>query len=121
MEQERPASRGSSIFSDETIDAQRPPSRALSVSSDLSDAIDLALDLVNADDELLELELDWLEPNNELDNVIEWLDGVEALPQIAEVDRVQEPDSSSDWVAEVPAPPLEDYSGPADSTSWLNN
>jgi hypothetical protein len=120
MEQERPASRGSSIFSDETIDAERPPSRALS-------------------DDAFDNDFLFLFPErqrNELENLMDWfnnmevpapqaaevppLQAAEVPPQAAEVDDVQGPDSSSDWVVAPPLP-LEDHTGPADSTSWWNN
>jgi hypothetical protein len=127
MEQQRPASRGSSVFSEETVEnnRNRPLSRASTVSND----------------GLRELELEWgelgfYEPDEI--NILEWLENVvgpqaqEQPPPAAAAlgpppaaaaleadDNVQEPDSSTDWVVTPPLP-LEDYTGPADSTSWWN-
>ena len=58
--------------------------------------------------------------------VIEWLNVVANMPQQQQPppaaaleaendDEMQEPDSSTDWV--VP-PPVDEFGGPADSTSW---
>ena len=107
MEQERPESRGSSIFSDETVEVERPPSRALSWDNDLLEP------LILMPDDLFLLDL-----GNDL-NVMEWLQNLEVPPPAAaleaEDDEIQEPDSSTDWV--VP-PPADEFGGPADSTSW---
>ena len=58
-----------------------------------------------------------LDLGNDL-NVMEWLRNLEVPPPAAaleaEDDEMQEPDSSTDWV--VP-PPVDEFGGPADSTS----
>jgi len=116
MEQERPESRGSSIFSDETVEVERPSSRAPSWDNDLLEP------LILMPNDLFLLYLD-----NDL-NVMEWLQNLEVPPPAAVVanmpqplpaaavdDEILEPDSSTDWV--VP-PPIDEFCGPADSTSW---
>ena len=61
MEQERPESRGLSIFTDETVEVERPPSRAISWDNDLLEP------LILMPNDLFLLYLD-----NDL-NVMEWL------------------------------------------------
>lgn len=93
MAQERPASRGPSIFSDDT-EPFRPQSPELP---------QWLMDEVNRpEDEAAE------------DGLIEWDTPIPAENMPSES---AEPDSSSSWGF---VEPPDDFSGPADSTSWWN-
>ena len=85
MADERPPSRGSSLFSDET-ERFRPISPNV-----------------------------WADLNQE---VGEWFEFEPQEPAAEEVEESVEPDSSTDWAMEDAAE--DDFSGPADSTSWWN-
>jgi len=98
---------------------ERPLSRASSVSSNEASSVS------SDDGERLGVEdlVGYVVPYEGAEMaVMEWLNLVANMPQhqppptaSEDDDEIQEPDSSTDWV--VP-PPVDEFGGPADSTSW---